>query len=90
MIIFLWFFMAVNLFFLISSIVAIKQLKFAKAVLMDIDKLHSAGVITTIQANVFLNDMTNPMDVRSIMGVRDELNYIVEREINAIEKSTNR
>ena len=85
----LWIFMVVNLFFLVSTIGALKQLEFARKVLHDIDKLHSAGVITTIQANVFLNDMTNPMDVRSIMEVRRELNYIVEKELNAIEKSTN-
>lgn len=81
--------MVVNLFFLVSSWLALKQLNFARRVLHDIDKLHSAGVISTIQANVFLNDMTNPMDYPAIMEVRRELNYIVERELNAQQKNTN-
>ena len=85
----LWVFMVINLFFLVSSWAAIKQLKFAKAVLMDIDKLHSAGVISTIQANVFLNDMTNPFDMPAIIEVRRELNYIVERELNGQAKNAN-
>ncbi len=88
--IFLWLLIAINAFFAYSSWRALKQLDFARAVLHDIDKLHSAGVITTIQANVFLNDMTNPFDVPAIMEVRRELNYIVEKELNAQQKSTNR
>lgn len=86
----LWIFLVINLYFLLASIFALRQLKFAKAVLLDIDRLHSAGVISTIQANVFLNDLTNPFDVASIMEVRRELNRIVEKELNAQQKSTNR
>lgn len=75
---------------MVSTILAMRQLEFARHVLHDIDKLHSAGVISTIQANVFLNDMTNPLDYASIMGVRRELNYIVEKELNGQAKNTDR
>lgn len=86
---FLWIFMVINLFFLLSTVAAMKQLEFARRVLHDIDKLHSAGVISTIQANVFLNDMTNPFDMPAIMEVRRELNYIVEKELNGQAKNAN-
>lgn len=85
----LYIILIVNIYFLVSSWFALQQLKFAKSVLQDIDNLHSAGIISTIQANVFLNDLTNPFDRASIIEVKRELDRIVQLEY-AKSKSTNR
>lgn len=86
----LFLFMLVNLAVSILCIRNIQRLKFAKEVLNDVHNLFKAGVITEIQAKVFLNDMHNPLDIGSIMAVKQELNRIVEAQLNAQSKSTNR
>ena len=89
--IFLWIILAINLYFLVSSYFAIKQLKFSQQVLRDIDNLYSAGIISKIQAKVFLNDMTNPFDMPSIIAVKRELDRIVQEQIRHEQsKNSNR
>jgi len=89
--IFLWIILAINLYFLVSSYFAIKQLKFSQQVLRDIDNLYSAGIISEIQARVFLNDMTNPFDMPSIIAVKRELDRIVMKYLqDEQQKNTNR
>ena len=82
--------MMLSLFMLYVSWGNIKKIQFAQAVLEDIHKLYLAGVISDVQAKVFMNDMTNPLDTATIMEVRRELNRIVEAQLRAESKNTDR
>lgn len=79
-----------SLFMVYVSWGNLKKIEFARGVLEDIHKLYMAGVISEIQAKVFMNDMQNPYDTASIMEVRRELNRIVEAQLRAESKNTNR
>lgn len=80
--------LAFSLFMLYVSWGNLKKVEFAKSVLEDIHKLYMAGIISEIQAKVFMNDMQNPYDIASIIGVKRELDRIVEAHVRA--QNTNR
>lgn len=77
-----------SLFMLYISWGNLKKVEFVRSVLEDIHKLYMAGIISEIQAKVFMNDMQNPYDIASIIGVKRELDRIVEAHVRA--QNTNR
>lgn len=82
--------MFISLLMVFVSYNNLKKISFARDVLEDIHRLYMAGVISEIQAKVFMNDMRNPYDTVTIMEVRRELNRIVENQLRAESKNTNR
>lgn len=77
-------------FGMITSLRNLGKIKFAQQVLESVYKLHDAGVITQVQAKVFLNEMDNPLNTQAIMEVKWQLDEIVKGQLLNEAKNTNR
>lgn len=79
----LFLFLILNVVFLFFSLDRLARIKLAKATLENIDNMYRQGLISEIQAKVYLNEMVNPFDTRSILEVDRELKEIYEKHQNS-------
>lgn len=73
--------MALCVLGMVFATINIRKINYAQRVLDDVYKLLKAGVITDIQAKVFLKDLDNPLDKHSVQVVRWSLDEIVQKEL---------
>lgn len=70
----------VSLFGVIGSLINLGRIKFAQDTLDMVYEMHRQGMISSVQAKVFLNDLDNPLDFESVRGVRWQLEDIIKEE----------
>lgn len=72
-----------NMLFLFNAIDRLGRLKLAKTTLENIDRMYRSGIISEIQAKVYMNEMEDPFNSRAIMAVNIELKEIYEKHQNS-------